>query len=496
MEACRKYNLSVQYFVIDKGPEFVYLLNQYRDLVDDGTCVDHSPAFKVGFARQSEMDCCPQHAHANGKCHRLRSSCLRTLVTECEPHSQQRTVTTSTVCAKLVPTKISKMDQADWWQQTLPRLIETAKSGRSKCGVCRQPIDKGVLRVGIQKWTRNYRAVTWHHQYCVDVMPIKEEITETQSSIEETKSDQHTTREHTNRFYKAARMAVEKDAKDFRMLQFDGKAPTCPISGQKLTKDNSHAHHFGPHSFEAIVKSFLRDKNIDLRRVSITAGRFSNETLAQAFYDYHWKKARFLLVHATANLSILKLNPRLGPCDICKLPRSLTWIFTSGFCKKCIKSDDFRARFINQKYACRSCCLTPSELAALQFQSLPNPKNSGFAPMKMFRREDVETVAIEKFGSLQTVQQERKIRCDHAHDIRSLRYQAAASFTMILRKERETLQVEELSDQGEDDATPAQLRYLMYLGAPRMVGMMSKSLASKKIVEFKEKKKCKSKIFA
>ena len=270
-------------------------------------------------------------------------------------------------------------------------------ASRSLCGVCKEKIDEGTVRVGIQKWAGRYVAVTWHHPACVDTLPVAAE--KVVSDFAPTDLDNQMV---WSRFCKAARFAVRPDVNEFRIQQFDSnETSACPISEKILTPANSHVHHFGQHTFESIVKSFVKERNIVLQAVSITAGQFLNDKLSESLLKYHRNKARFLLVHAEANLSTLKLSPSMGPCDICgRTSHHLTWIFKSGFCKKCMKSDFFYAKFCSQKYACKAFCLSPAELSTLQFQSLPNPKNSGFAPMKMFKMEDVHRIATEKHGSV------------------------------------------------------------------------------------------------
>jgi hypothetical protein len=234
----------------------------------------------------------------------------------------------------------------------------------------------------------------------------------------------------------------------------------------------------------------VKEKHIVLQAVSITAGQFSNEKLTELFLEYHRGKARFLLVHAKANLSTLKLSPSMGPCDICgRTTYHLTWVFKSGLCKKCMKSESFFAKFCSQKYACRAFCLAPAELSMLQFESLPNPKNSGFAPMKLFKMGDIHRAATEKHGSVDKALEKWTIRKDRASRTRQSHYDAAASFAMALRRPRKILKIQEdpFSADSACLATPAQIRYLMQLGAPRYAGTMSKSFASKLIRKYKKR---------
>lgn len=379
------------------------------------------------------------------------------------------------------------------WGQILPRVVENAKSGRSLCGVCKLVIEQGTKRVGVQKWAGKYIAVTWHHPTCIDVMPIGSK--DFALAIPEKSFD---ARDARTKFSKAARYAIRAQVDQFRTKQFErSETLICPISKTVLTPDTSHVHHFGPHTFESIVKSFLSEKNIDLKTVSITAGQFSNDNLATAFSEYHRNKARFLLVSPKANLSTLKTIPSMGPCDLCgRTSYHLTWVFTFGVCKRCMKSKRLYAKFCSQKHACWAFCLVRSDLVTLQFQSLPNPKNSGFAPMKLFKIEDVQRIASEKHGSVDAALKKRKLLNARARRTRLSYHNAAATFSMTLRNARHVLNVQDVtivsiaSHDGDPSlATPAQLRYLMQLRAPRVIGVMSKSLATQKIKEYKEGKK-------
>ena len=44
--------------------------------------------------------------------------------------------------------------------------IENAKTGRSKCRKCMEPIAAGELRIGMQAWIMGRQAVTWQHPCC------------------------------------------------------------------------------------------------------------------------------------------------------------------------------------------------------------------------------------------------------------------------------------------------------------------------------------------
>ncbi len=60
---------------------------------------------------------------------------------------------------------------------------------------------------------------------------------------------------------------------------------------------------------------------------------------------------------------------------------------------------------ISLKGAMKQHRLSLSDLKALPFVTVPNPVRSGFAPMKLFQRADVEKKALEKHGSYEAMEQ-------------------------------------------------------------------------------------------
>ena len=202
----------------------------------------------------------------------------------------------------------------------LPDVVEKAKSGRSRCGVCKQVIAKGETRVGTRRMAfGGFLQATWHHEECIK-RPWRGDGP-SYSAAEK------------GRFAKAARLAVRDQVQTFRALAFASNgSPRCPISGKTLSAADAHVHHIGPMDFDRIVVIFVEENGVDLSRVSYTAGQFSSASLCGTFSQFHTQKARLLLVHASENLSTLKGHPSTvggillrSSAEKCWALRAKTW---------------------------------------------------------------------------------------------------------------------------------------------------------------------------
>jgi hypothetical protein len=353
-------------------------------------------------------------------------------------------------------------------------LIEKAKTGRSKCGACKENIEEGEQRVGTQRWYpfKGFPCTTWHHRTCYDrpwSLSPGENIPASNYN------------ESYAAFVKAARLVISPSVREFRETAMQDNT-LCPITRESLDASNSHVHHFGPCDFSRIVKSFVSEQNVALHRISYTAAQFSYDTIADSFSAYHEKKKRYLLVHKNANLSVLKNRLDFGPCDVCNRCRRLTWIFQEGVCEKCRSSRQYRRNYMS----CRQCRyhfgMDAKDLLDVEYQSMDNPMSKNFAPMRLYRRADVEKLAEEKFGSLETALEVQKAKRLQKHKVRHRNYKMAEAFHMSLRAPRSASIAD---DHGDAFATPGQLRYLLDLGAEQVVGLSKKS-ASEAIDKMKK----------
>ena len=80
-------------------------------------------------------------------------------------------VTTSRKKQRAKPTTPSPVvakddDDGDDDDESKCVVVEAAKTGRSKCRGCMEPIDQGELRVGMQSWMVGRQVVVWQHPKC------------------------------------------------------------------------------------------------------------------------------------------------------------------------------------------------------------------------------------------------------------------------------------------------------------------------------------------
>jgi len=187
-----------------------------------------------------------------------------------------------------------------------------------------------------------------------------------------------------------------------------------------------------------------------------------------------------MYIHKTANLWLLKRNPTLDLCSLCNEPRCLHWIHEDGVCHDCIFSHKGREKFLSQSSAWFQLGLRPDDLKNEKYCHVPNPKNSGFSPAKIYLRCDLELNASKKFGSVKKARIHRSKMVERTKDIRKRRYDASKNFHMKLRKGR-TATHSTVSGESEY-ATMKQLRYLSKLGQKEIVEL-SKKRASEMICD-------------
>lgn len=110
-------------------------------------------------------------------------------------------------------------------------------------------------------------------------------------------------------FKRACRHSVDdyvvKFKKEYFLCDFDH---ICPISGELLTPGNSHVDHAPPYEFEDIVRDFIKNNNIDVKKVSLKKGDgvikhiFLDKELDKSFFDFHKEKANLRVILDKENL--------------------------------------------------------------------------------------------------------------------------------------------------------------------------------------------------
>ena len=111
------------------------------------------------------------------------------------------------------------------------------------------------------------------------------------------------------RFAAGCRLAVKADVERFREEYFQSHDnPRCPVTGETLSRSNSHVHHEGPHvdEFNRLVGSFVREQRVNLSKVRYVAGHLLDEQLRRAFVRHHTDHAKLQVVSAPANLGHLR----------------------------------------------------------------------------------------------------------------------------------------------------------------------------------------------
>jgi hypothetical protein len=377
-----------------------------------------------------------------------------------------------------------------------PNIVERAKSGRSVCGSCKQAISKGSKRVGVRRWApfrkrgSGYLSVRWHHAECIAASGSLTPDSAGRANRSCTELLSHDLSSRIDQFSRAARLAVSKQITDFgeRTLHEAELPLACPYTGDVLEDKNykgkrvlfgAHVHHCSPKGFKDIVQGFVQSAGINLDLVSYVSGQFANADMEHAFCSYHEEHSRLLLVSAHANLSIVKLNPALGPCDYCKFVGDLKWIFGEGICEHCREKSSVKWLFPSQRLANKIFALKPSDLVGLECELMTNPKNPGFAPMKLYRMRDLESAAKAKHGSLEAAQMLVRRAEEERQKHRAEQYQLAKSFEMRLRSKKPRTFADDIDHHG-DFATSSQLRYLRALKLETPIGI-SKAHASQLI---------------
>ena len=123
-----------------------------------------------------------------------------------------------------------------------------------------------------------------------------------------------------HKFIDACRCAVRPHIERYRLYFFRlAKTPTCPLTGEPLTLENSHVDHCPPFTFERIVRAFLElygfkadDPRLCKRGDNITEPLFADDVMRDRFVQFHNCFAQLRVVSGPANVTLVTQSVRLG----------------------------------------------------------------------------------------------------------------------------------------------------------------------------------------
>ncbi len=354
-----------------------------------------------------------------------------------------------------------------WVLQPPPTFIaEPARSGRSVCHECNTLIDVRALRLGVQqiRISKGFFAkkLYWFHVDCFEPRRTHGLCAATfEGSADLCESDLVVLNHIVNGtsvatprvggadvtiacadpfvIARACRIAISTDVRIFRDSCLSGAGVVCPFTQTPLDVTNAHVHHEKPFAFHDMVTMFIAQVGT---QQLIRFGEFAEPSIARKFQELHQRMARMVLVHADANLSLLKRDPTLGTCSHCGKAEQLRLfpLFMKALCNECCYE---RSGFLLSKTSARMLFhLKDEDLAGLAFHEFANPVSRNFADMKLYRRLDVRRVAEKKHGdSIKIVQ----MHVDKAARQRALHAMRVATPSRLLRsvpthEERQHLQ--------------------------------------------------------
>ena len=117
----------------------------------------------------------------------------------------------------------------------------------------------------------------------------------------------------------AARAAVQDQIHAFRDSAL-GASVVCPVSGEKLTRENYAVDHEIPMTFDQLLFNFSVERKVNPLTVNVgsiegTVAIFSDGSLAQDWCKYHRANAKLRLISRIANMQLPK--PRVVWDSIC-----------------------------------------------------------------------------------------------------------------------------------------------------------------------------------
>jgi len=112
----------------------------------------------------------------------------------------------------------------------------------------------------------------------------------------------------------ACRYAIKETIIDFRLRNVVYGETKCPITGEVLTKENTHIDHFNL-TFDELFNEWIKNKPFDylVDRINETTDDnmetyFTDSFLSELFLIHHNNNTNLRAVSKKANLSILKTN--------------------------------------------------------------------------------------------------------------------------------------------------------------------------------------------
>jgi hypothetical protein len=127
-------------------------------------------------------------------------------------------------------------------------------------------------------------------------------------------------RAYRNQFNHACRFAVKEHINAFKLEFFRvAVKPTCALTGDPITPENSHVDHIPPYTFKRIVESFivLNALNVDVPGVCLSGvdglmiPSFVDPVLRDKFVQYHNNLASLRVISAAANVGIVQQDVRV-----------------------------------------------------------------------------------------------------------------------------------------------------------------------------------------
>lgn len=112
------------------------------------------------------------------------------------------------------------------------------------------------------------------------------------------------------KFTSACREAVSADTLAFRERTFgDDETVICPLTGQEISRHESHVDHRPPHYFSTIVAMFVDSCQIDVNTVEMDAAYptrdvFRDKQLREMFRQFHNRLACLRVICAAENMRL------------------------------------------------------------------------------------------------------------------------------------------------------------------------------------------------
>lgn len=110
----------------------------------------------------------------------------------------------------------------------------------------------------------------------------------------------------------------------------------------------------------------------------------------------------------TTNCTMILENGDL--CGKCPVDHDLCEYFNEMVCKSCKFNAGNTYKTISRSECMATYLISEESMKVLKFMSKDNPHHPGWTPMKLYLRKHVMAMAVERFGSLEALELERKKR--------------------------------------------------------------------------------------